>query len=113
MTMNRTGKLFSLPLISGLAAFALVDSANATYSIVAADQKTQQLGGAGTSCVGSLSVRIIYGVAIGHGAVHAQATLNIPARERAVLRLSEDVHPIGILAEITFVELERSTALPP
>ena len=108
--MNRTGKLFSLPLISGLAAFALADLAHATYSIVAADQKTQQLGGAGTSCVGSLSVRIIYGVAIGHGAVHAQATLNIPARDRAVLRLSEDVDPIDIIAEITSDEFDPIAA---
>ena len=35
--------------------------AHATYSIVATDTGTRQVGGAVTSCVGSLSVRVIYG----------------------------------------------------
>ncbi len=107
---HRAGKQRSLHLISGLAALALSNGANATYSIVAADQKTQQLGGAGTSCVGTLSVRIIYGVAVGHGAVHAQALLNTQARDRAVLRLGEDVDPVDIIAEITSPEFDSLAA---
>ncbi|HME90424.1 MAG TPA: DUF1028 domain-containing protein [Myxococcaceae bacterium] len=108
--MNRAGESFLLPLFSGLAAFALPGLAQATYSIVAADQKTQQIGGAGTSCVGALPVRIIYGVAIGHGAVHAQAQLNTQGRDRAALRLSEDVDPVDIIAEITSDEFDPIAA---
>src|SRR5688572_17326561 len=50
--------------------------AAATYSIVATDQATEQVGGAGTSCIGGADVYIIYGTAPGFGVVHAQASAN-------------------------------------
>lgn len=78
---NPLRNFFGTGLIAGATLLVLPGSARGTYSIVASDQATQQVGGAGTSCVGSLSVRIIYGVAIGHGAVHAQAQINTAGRD--------------------------------
>src|SRR5260370_23501331 len=98
---NSVSNFLTIRLLAGSILFALPGSARATYSIVASDQMTQQVGGAGTSCVGSLPVRIIYGVAIGHGAVHAQAQISTAGRDRAALRLRDDVDPSDIIAEIT------------
>ncbi len=100
--MNHSvSNLLTIRLLAGAFLFVLPGSARATYSIVASDQMTQQVGGAGTSCVGSLSVRIIYGVAIGYGAVHAQAQINTVGRDRAVVLLRDEVDPSDIIAEIT------------
>lgn len=75
--------------------------AHATYSIVATDGTTRQVGGAGTSCVGSLSVRVIYGSVPGKGAVHAQAQLGGPGKAEAVEQIGMDVAPATIIAAIT------------
>jgi len=75
--------------------------AHATYSIVAVDGTTREVGGAGTSCVGSLSVRVIYGSVPGTGAVHAQAQLGGPGMAEAVIQLEMDVAPEAIIAAIT------------
>jgi uncharacterized Ntn-hydrolase superfamily protein len=72
-----------------------------TYSIVAVDTTTQQVGGAGTSCVGMLSVHIIYGSVPGKGAVHAQAQLGGPGKNAAVMQVGMDVAPADIIAAIT------------
>src|SRR5260370_34490532 len=83
-------------------AVALVPVASGgTYSIVPTAFATAQIGGAGTSCVGPLSVRIIYGRAPGHGALHAQATINLAGRNRGAALLMRDVDPVDIIAEIT------------
>lgn len=75
--------------------------AHATYSIVATDTGSRQVGGAGTSCVGSLSVRVIYGSVPGKGAVHAQAQLGGPGKNGAVTQLGMDVDPAAIITSIT------------
>ena len=72
-----------------------------TYSIVAVDTQTQQVGGAGTSCVGMLSVRIIYGSVPGKGAVHAQAQLGGPGKNEAVMQVGMDIAPADIITSIT------------
>jgi uncharacterized Ntn-hydrolase superfamily protein len=72
-----------------------------TYSIVAGDGTAREVGGAGASCVGALSVRVIYGSVPGHGAVHAQARLGGPGRDEAVDRLGADEDPAAIIAAIT------------
>jgi uncharacterized Ntn-hydrolase superfamily protein len=92
----------------GLIAFGLARSASATYSIAATDSSTQQVGGAGTSCVGAFPVRQIYGVAIGHGVVHAQAQLSFLGRDQAALRLGKDVEPVDIIAEITSPDFDTA-----
>jgi uncharacterized Ntn-hydrolase superfamily protein len=90
-------------LLRGAAAAVLLagGSAHATYSIVATDSSTGRVGGATTSCVGALSVSIVYGSAPGHGAVHAQAQFNTNGRDVAAMRLGMDVAPADIIAEIT------------
>jgi uncharacterized Ntn-hydrolase superfamily protein len=75
--------------------------AHATYSINAVDTSTGEVGGAGTSCVGSLSVRVIYGVVPGVGVVHAQAQLGGPGKDEAVRLLGQGMAPDAIIAAIT------------
>jgi uncharacterized Ntn-hydrolase superfamily protein len=75
--------------------------AHATYSIVATDSASRQVGGAVTSCVGTLSVSIVYGSVPGKGAVHAQAQLGGPGKNAAVMQLGMDVDPTAIIASIT------------
>lgn len=85
--------------------------AAATYSIAATDSATGQVGGAGTSCVGSFSVSIIYGAAPGRGVVHAQSYVNVAGRDLAVARLEAGVAPLDILAELTGAAFDPDSAL--
>jgi uncharacterized Ntn-hydrolase superfamily protein len=80
---------------------AAPDPAAATYSIAAVDRATGQVGGAGASCIGSQSVRIIYGVVPGVGVVHAQALVNESGRDQAVSLLTDAVEPATIIELIT------------
>jgi uncharacterized Ntn-hydrolase superfamily protein len=75
--------------------------AHATYSIVATDTGTRQVGGATTSCVGTLSVSIVYGSVPGKGAVHAQAQLGGPGKSTAVMMLNMNEVPSTIITSIT------------
>lgn len=76
-------------------------AARATWSVNATDSATGQIGGAGTTCLGSVSLRVIYGSAPGHGVIHAQALLGTAARDRAVPMLAMDVPPEEIITAIT------------
>jgi uncharacterized Ntn-hydrolase superfamily protein len=86
-------------------ALALVAAARgrgeATYSINGVDRERGEVGGAGTSCVGQLSVRVIYGSVPGRGVVHAQAQLGGPGRDRAVMLVGMDTDPVAIITAIT------------
>ncbi len=75
--------------------------AHATYSVVATDKSTQQVGGAVTSCVGTSGVTSVYGPAPGHGGINAQALSNIQGRNRGVMLLNMDVAPSDIIRQIT------------
>jgi uncharacterized Ntn-hydrolase superfamily protein len=75
--------------------------ARATWSVVATDAETREIGGAATTCLGDVSLRIVYGSAPGHGVIHAQAQLGIAARDRAVPLLAADTDPEEIIAIIT------------
>jgi len=99
----------------GILALILVGSlvpgaARATYSIVATDQGTSYVGGAGTSCVGTLGVVVILGTAPGIGAVHAQAQLNTAGRDRAVELLEQGEAPEDIITEITAPAFDPSAS---
>jgi uncharacterized Ntn-hydrolase superfamily protein len=87
-----------------------VSLARATYSIVASDVRTRQVGGAGASCVYPNQVSIIFGVAPGFGAVHAQAQANTAARDRAVELLSMGQSPDTILRTITSANFDNLAA---
>jgi len=81
-----------------------------TYSIVGADRETAQVGGAGVSCVGTLPVRVVYGVAPGKGAVHAQAQLGQLGKDTAVMLLRDGAAPADIIATITTTDFDASVA---
>jgi MYXO-CTERM domain-containing protein len=72
----------------------------ATYSVVATDSDTQQVGGTATSCVGGLDLSIIYGSAPGRGVIHAQALLGSPGREEGIALLSVGAAPADVIAAI-------------
>jgi uncharacterized Ntn-hydrolase superfamily protein len=85
--------------IVGLA-MLVASPAGATYSIVAADATTRQVGGAVTSCVAPQSVDIVYRSAPGHGAIHAQAAANASGRDRGVALLEAGTAPADVIAQI-------------
>ena len=100
-----------------LAALALTWSAGtgvarATYSIAAVDQSTQQVGGAVTSCVGSLDVGVVYGALPGVGVIHAQAQLDQRgrAKTRALELLMQGVAPSDIIQQITAASFDSAFA---
>lgn len=92
---------FTALAIAGVVVAIPAERARGTYSIVAVDVDTDRVGGAGTSCVGSLGVEVIYGSVPGVGAVHAQANLNMAGRDEAVQLLGLGTSPDNIIAAIT------------
>ncbi len=85
--------------------------AAATYSIVATDSVTSEIGGAAASCVSGDDVYVIYGSAPGRGVVHAQATYIVDARQRAVELLEQGIAPEAIVDEITAQDFDPSAGL--
>ncbi len=98
--MNPSAAIASRALL-GLSALLVTFPARATYSIVATDQATQQVGGAVTSCVSPQSVATVYGSAPGHGGINAQAASNTAGRDRGVMLLNMGVAPADIIQQIT------------
>ena len=100
----------SVVAIAILAALLAPATARATYSIVATDSMTGQVGGAVTSCVGSQGVGVVYRPSVGHGGVNAQAAANATGRDRAVVLLGMDVAPADIIQMITTSAFDASFA---
>jgi MYXO-CTERM domain-containing protein len=97
----------------GLVTCALAPSAAwATYSIAGVDLGTQEVGGAITSCVGTLDVGIVYGSLPGVGVVHAQAQLDQRGRgkSRALELLMQGTPPEQIITEITQPDFDQAFA---
>jgi uncharacterized Ntn-hydrolase superfamily protein len=84
--------------------------ASATWSIVAVDRSTGQLGAAGASCVGARSIQRIYGGVPGRGALVAQALLNDAARDRGVMLLMNGSTAAEVIAAITDPTFDRDFA---
>ena len=86
--------------------------AAATYSIAAVDASTGEVGGAVTSCVGTLDLSLVYGSAPGAGVIHAQAQLDqrLRGRDRAVEQLKQGIAPEQILSEITNTSFDSGAA---
>ncbi len=80
-------------------ALAIAAPAAATWSIVAVDAETREVGIAGASCIGG--VEIIAGVMPGHGVIAAQAFANVEARDLARDRFAAGDSPAEVLTEIT------------
>jgi uncharacterized Ntn-hydrolase superfamily protein len=99
--VRRPSQLLGTAALAFSVSFSMSRGAAATYSIVASDRVTQQLGGAGTSCLGGSDVYIIYGSVPGVGVVHAQALFNGAARQRAVQLLASGQSPAQVISAIT------------
>ena len=89
----------ALALAALAAGWVAAIPANATWSIVAVDPETREVGVAGASCIGGVDV--IGGLVPGRGVVAAQASANVAGRDLATQRLAAGVSPADILAEIT------------
>jgi uncharacterized Ntn-hydrolase superfamily protein len=82
-----------------------------TYSIVGADTKTREVGGAGTSCLTGDDVYVIYRGVPGHGVVHAQAYYSLDARDRAAELLGLGDSPVDVLDALTLPSFDKSIAI--
>ena len=82
-----------------------------TYSIVAANTETQEVGGAGTSCLTGDDVYVIYRGVPGRGVVHAQAYYSLNARDRAAELLAQGATPIAVLEAVTLPSFDPKVAI--
>ena len=82
-------------------------TASATWSIVAIDPQTREVGAAGASCVDG--VERIAGLAPGKGVVASQAASNLVARDRAVELLEAGLTPEAILTDITSAAFDTNS----
>ncbi len=87
-----------LAIAGALAALLLAGHARATWSIVAVDPATREVGVAGASCIDG--VEVIAGFVPGRGVVAAQALASSKGRDHAVKRLDQGEPPLAILEEI-------------
>jgi len=78
---------------------------SATWSIVAVDPQTREVGVAVASCIGS--VEVTAGFAPGKGVVVAQGLSNLASRDRAAQLLARGASPAQVIAEITTPEFDR------
>jgi uncharacterized Ntn-hydrolase superfamily protein len=107
--MVGTGRFRALALAFAFAAAAR--PAHATYSIVAADTATGELGGSGTSCLGGSDVYIIYGSVPGLGAIHTQATYSSSVHERAVELVRSGLAPRDVISALLDTSVDRDVEL--
>jgi uncharacterized Ntn-hydrolase superfamily protein len=101
-------------IATALAAALLCGPAQATFSIVAVDVQTREVGSAGASCLqGSLnqSVFIISDVIPDRGAVHTQAYWNATNKQRARDRLAAGDSPQQIMAYMQQNDVQNNPAI--
>ncbi len=79
-------------------------SARATWSIVAVDPATREVGIAGASCI--VSSHVIAGVAPGHGAIAAQALASFAGRDRGVSLLAGGASPQAVIEGIANADFD-------
>jgi uncharacterized Ntn-hydrolase superfamily protein len=77
----------------------LAPGADATWSIVAVDPETREVGIAGASCI--LGSELLARLVPGHGAVAAQAIPNLAARDEIARRVAAGESPAAALAAVT------------
>jgi uncharacterized Ntn-hydrolase superfamily protein len=82
-----------------------------TYSVVAADTQSREVGGAGTSCLTGDDVYVIYRGVPGRGVVHAQAYYSLNARDRAAELLGEGDTPTAVLDALTLPSFDPNAAI--
>jgi uncharacterized Ntn-hydrolase superfamily protein len=82
-----------------------------TYSIVAADTQSLEVGGAGTSCLTGDDVYVIYGGVPGRGVVHAQAYYSLDGRTLGKQLLAAGKTPSQIVAALTDAALDSEVTI--
>lgn len=82
-----------------------------TYSIVGADTKSHEVGGAGTSCLTGDDVYVIYRGVPGRGVVHAQAYYSLKSRDLAAELLGSGQTPIDVLDALTLPSFDPNVAI--
>lgn len=87
-------------LLAGAIILAAGD-ARATYSIVAVDRGSQQVGGAGASCVGNAYITSLYGSVARVGALHAQAYILGTRRSSGQIFMQQGLSPAEIITKLT------------
>jgi uncharacterized Ntn-hydrolase superfamily protein len=86
-------------MLLGVAAALQSASAMATWSIVAVDPDTREVGSAGASC--TPFVAGIVGLVPGRGVIVAQAMSNMAAKRRGMAMIASGAGPDDVIAEIT------------
>jgi uncharacterized Ntn-hydrolase superfamily protein len=99
-----------LRFLISLASLFLTVPAWATYSIVAVDQKTGQVGGAATSCIAGASVSIVYQSVPGVGVIHAQAYSNTAGRKYGARLLEQGYAADAIISALRAAEFDPYAA---
>lgn len=77
---------------------AIPREAGATWSIVAVDPVTREVGAAAATC--TVGVEIIYGSVPGRGVIVAQAATNLSARRKGVEMIADGAGPQEVLSRI-------------
>jgi uncharacterized Ntn-hydrolase superfamily protein len=93
----------ALTIVSGL---AIAAPAAATWSIVAVDPRTREVGSAGASC--TPYVAGIVALAPGRGVIVAQAMSNADARRRGVELLARGGSPSAVVAAISHPSFDET-----
>ncbi len=92
--------------VTVLLAVSVPTVASSTWSIVAVDPETKEVGSAGASCTGFVAG--IVGLAPGHGVIVAQARSNGQARELGVKMLAEGSSPEAIVRAVANEEFDAN-----
>lgn len=92
-------RLVLLIMALGAGALTAPQPASATWSIVAVDPRTGEVGSAGASC--TRFVAGIVGVAPGRGVIVAQARSNMRARRKGIQMLRAGASPQAVIDAIT------------
>lgn len=98
-----------LPYLVVLCFFSNIVHVQATYSIVATDRETGQVGGSVASCM-TATVSCVYRSAPGQGAVNAQSFLNEEGRDKAVVLLEQGIPPDKIIDTITLPSFDTNAS---
>jgi uncharacterized Ntn-hydrolase superfamily protein len=97
------------PLLAALFLVVTEASAHATWSVVAVDPMTREVGVAGATC-GEL-VWMIAGLVPGEGAVAAQGSTNPITKQRALRMLSQHALPSDVVASVTSSGADQDTGM--
>lgn len=102
MLFRMIPRLLLLWLALDLALGAVPEEAFATWSIVAVDPETREVGAAAATC--TVGVEVIYGVVPGKGVILAQAATNLAARRRGTSMIASGASPREVIDVIATEE---------